>query len=227
MKKLSIKTKAFTLAEVLITLGIIGVVAALTIPTLMNNINDAQFKTAYKKAISTASQALLLAYNDGDLTMCTTWGDAACNHSNFIAFKNQMKISKDCGNNAADCWDMSSEKLYSGLSPANDSFAFIDSSGAAWASINNASTAPEVVMDMNGFKKPNQFGKDRFFLELQYVVDKANNLDFETPRVGLYPDCTGVVPADRPDLTVVEQAARCPSYAKHPCYYTSWITGAQ
>ena len=29
--------KAFTLAEVLITLGIIGVVAALTIPTLVNN----------------------------------------------------------------------------------------------------------------------------------------------------------------------------------------------
>ena len=29
--------KAFTLAEVLITLGIIGIVAAMTIPNLMNN----------------------------------------------------------------------------------------------------------------------------------------------------------------------------------------------
>ena len=37
----------FTLAEVLITLGIIGVVAAMTIPTLMNNIQDVLFKTAF------------------------------------------------------------------------------------------------------------------------------------------------------------------------------------
>ena len=31
------KSLAFTLAEVLITLGIVGVVAAMTIPTLMHN----------------------------------------------------------------------------------------------------------------------------------------------------------------------------------------------
>ena len=45
------KMKAFTLAEVLITLGIIGVVAAMTMPTLMNSTNGAQYKTAYKKSI--------------------------------------------------------------------------------------------------------------------------------------------------------------------------------
>nr|MBP7211932.1 type II secretion system protein [bacterium] len=36
------KKSAFTLAEVLITLGIIGVVAAMTIPTLMNKTSEAQ-----------------------------------------------------------------------------------------------------------------------------------------------------------------------------------------
>ena len=40
------KRLGFTLAEVLITLGIIGVVAAMTIPTLISNTNGAQFKTA-------------------------------------------------------------------------------------------------------------------------------------------------------------------------------------
>lgn len=40
MEVYSKKAKAFTLAEVLITLGIIGVVAALTIPALMQNIQD-------------------------------------------------------------------------------------------------------------------------------------------------------------------------------------------
>lgn len=42
---------AFTLAEVLITLGIIGVVAALTIPTLVNNYRKKQFETGLKKNI--------------------------------------------------------------------------------------------------------------------------------------------------------------------------------
>lgn len=39
---------AFTLAEVLITLGIIGVVAAMTIPTLMSNYRKKQLETQIK-----------------------------------------------------------------------------------------------------------------------------------------------------------------------------------
>ena len=64
------KRFGFTLAEVLITLGIIGVVAAMTIPTLISNTNVAQFKTAYKKALSTLNQAVLmnLAMDDEDFS---------------------------------------------------------------------------------------------------------------------------------------------------------------
>ena len=50
--------KAFTLAEVLITLGIIGVVAALTIPTLINNYRKKVLETGFKKSMSTIQQAL-------------------------------------------------------------------------------------------------------------------------------------------------------------------------
>ena len=50
--------KGFTLPEVLITLGIIGVVAALTIPTLIANINGLRNRTQFKKAISTLHQAV-------------------------------------------------------------------------------------------------------------------------------------------------------------------------
>ena len=53
-------SNAFTLAEVLITLAIIGVVAAMTMPTLINNTNGAQFKTAYKKALSVLNQAVVM-----------------------------------------------------------------------------------------------------------------------------------------------------------------------
>ena len=54
------KSFGFTLAEVLITLGIIGVVAAMTMPTLMNSTQGAQYKAAYKKALSALSQAITL-----------------------------------------------------------------------------------------------------------------------------------------------------------------------
>lgn len=67
---------AFTLAEVLITLGIIGVVAAMTMPTLMNSTQGAQYKAAYKKALSALSQAVTLnmaldEYNFADLDNST------------------------------------------------------------------------------------------------------------------------------------------------------------
>ena len=64
------KRFGFTLAEVLITLGIIGVVAAMTIPTLIANTSSTQFKTAYKKTLSTLNQAALMniALNDYDFS---------------------------------------------------------------------------------------------------------------------------------------------------------------
>ena len=68
---------AFTLAEVLITLGIIGVVAAMTMPTLINSTNGAQYKAAYKKALSAISQGVTLnvALDDNSFGTVTTVGD--------------------------------------------------------------------------------------------------------------------------------------------------------
>lgn len=56
------KKSGFTLAEVLITLVIIGVIAAMTIPTLLSNTNKQEFKTALKKAMSVINQAITLNY---------------------------------------------------------------------------------------------------------------------------------------------------------------------
>jgi prepilin-type N-terminal cleavage/methylation domain-containing protein len=55
------KKAAFTLAEVLITLGVIGIVAAMTIPTLITNTNSAKYRSQFKKTISTLNQAGLMA----------------------------------------------------------------------------------------------------------------------------------------------------------------------
>jgi prepilin-type N-terminal cleavage/methylation domain-containing protein len=57
-----IKKFGFTLAEVLITLGIIGVVAAMTIPTLMQKTNDAELKSGFKKMISVINQGISMNY---------------------------------------------------------------------------------------------------------------------------------------------------------------------
>ena len=61
------KRFGFTLAEVLITLGIIGVVAAMTIPTLIQNTNSVKFQSQFKKSISTLSQAALMAQAQHDI----------------------------------------------------------------------------------------------------------------------------------------------------------------
>ena len=70
------KRFGFTLAEVLITLGIIGVVAAMTIPTLISNTNSAKFKSQYKKTLSTMNQAALMATAQYDLDFASL--TAAC-----------------------------------------------------------------------------------------------------------------------------------------------------
>ena len=45
--------KGFTLAEILIVLMVIGVIATLTVPTMMKGVTEAQLKTSYKKAYNT------------------------------------------------------------------------------------------------------------------------------------------------------------------------------
>lgn len=57
--------KGFTLAEVLVTLAIIGVVAALTIPTLIQSTNSSRYQTSLKKALSVLNQALTTEVADG------------------------------------------------------------------------------------------------------------------------------------------------------------------
>lgn len=56
--------KAFTLAEVLITLGIIGVVAALTMPVLIANYKNKVFITKTKKVYSNIQNAIIMAQQD-------------------------------------------------------------------------------------------------------------------------------------------------------------------
>lgn len=90
--------KGFTLAEVLITLGIIGIVAAMTIPTLMKNTQDAELKSAWKKAYSVISQASLNVKNDNGGTFAGLGSAFDLNSQNTLrdAYTNYLKVVKKC-----------------------------------------------------------------------------------------------------------------------------------
>ena len=65
---------AFTLAEVLITLGIIGVVAAITLPTVINKCQSYILKQQFRKAYSTLFNAIkLVQVQNGSPIACYYW----------------------------------------------------------------------------------------------------------------------------------------------------------
>jgi len=101
---------AFTLAEVLITLGIIGIVANMTIPTLMANIQKDQYVAALKKEYSVFNQVLKqMAADSGcpdDLKCVNGFTVGGSIESKNIALGNEvvtyLKIAKNCGTPAGN-----------------------------------------------------------------------------------------------------------------------------
>ena len=61
------RNNAFTLAELMITIGIVGIVAAITIPLLIQNSNYKKFTTQFRKSLSTLNQAAISAQAQYDM----------------------------------------------------------------------------------------------------------------------------------------------------------------
>lgn len=168
--------KAFTLAEVLITLGIIGVVAAMTIPSLIQNTNKQEIITNVKAASSILWQATILINNDcgDDLMNCidsptaSTDNDPTSRAEVTALYKAKLRIAKDCTDTSAGCF---ADVTYKYLS--NDPFTnlhtiswmkdaqFLLSNGMSVGFDWNVSTFI-LHVDINGPKPPNQMGKDLF-----------------------------------------------------------------
>lgn len=162
--------KGFTLAEVLITLGIIGVVAAMTMPTLMNSTNGAQYRTAYKKALSVLSQAVVLnvALDDFDLSQTSSEQTGKTDTASVYAlFMNRMNVVKTADANSADDWKASNGNTVKfGKSATtnytlffNDGITFTFPKDVAACTEGNATVgyAPCFgVIDINGAKNPNR-----------------------------------------------------------------------
>ena len=93
------KLFAFTLAEVLITLGIIGIVAAMTMPVLINKIKDREYDRAREKALNSIGEAGRLLAVQGDIGSGTNAEDFV---KNYLSKK--LKIVKTCESSAlAEC----------------------------------------------------------------------------------------------------------------------------
>ena len=213
-------SSAFTLAEVLITLGIIGVVAAMTIPTLMKTFQDMQYKTAYKKAYSILSQAFMKATSDGDIGDLTGGNSSIGGEANFQALKKQFAIAKDCNNNnLSECWDTTGETFRSDVITSNIP-AFIDNSGFAWKlrAFDSSGLAPAVLVDTNGSKKPNKYGQDRFPIAYYGTSGSWSSINGIPVKMAPYPsDILDSVGSGTTDPT------GCLSADTHPCYYLKWL----
>ena len=95
-----LKKTAFTLAEVLITLGVIGVVAALTMPTLLKNIAERSNSEAQANLAQKITKSMDLMRADGGLERTYNSTDEFVDE-----FSKYIKISTRCdADHIADCW---------------------------------------------------------------------------------------------------------------------------
>ena len=168
-------TLGFTLAEIIITLGIIGVVAAMTMPTLLASINKRQTETKLRKAVSLINQAYKMSYNDnGDLSANEAYSLGA---EEYFRMYWQPYIKADicttpqqCGYDTERPWSM----LKGGVWIVNVTYnknrvTFLTPDGilySIWTSGGDGKDVyNRVIVDINGAKLPNVLGKDVFWLE--------------------------------------------------------------
>lgn len=180
---MKITLKAFTLAEVLITLGIIGIVAAMTIPSLMNQTNDTELKTKWKKSFSTLANATNSIKNDngGEITGVFTSGGS----SMLTAYSNYLSVSQSCPTNSVSEGCIASQN-YKGLDGTGtgggdgmnvpgmvltDGTSVIFKAYSLPSALNCnyiyvSQMCGTIYIDVNGLKGPNTMGRDLFLVFL-------------------------------------------------------------
>ncbi len=183
----------FTLAEVLITLAIIGVVAALTIPSVVHNYQKQQTVVQLKKAYSTLSNTTNLAIaNNGPVEGWVVYNstdsvpDTSMKGSEHFAktyLMPYLKVQKDCGfNTQKECaFTMKSPNGSTmGLSSVIERFILTDGTLIAVNSQNyinedgNTQKQADIYVDINGAKPPNVWGRDVFYFTYFIYYPYAN-----------------------------------------------------
>lgn len=171
--------RAFTLAEVLITLGIIGIVAAMTMPSLIANNQKKQWETSLKKNYSVLQQALQRSYAENGIYVTGYNYPGSAKDE----LKKYLSVGKDCG--FAGCIDYERRengrpvdkviKEYKNFNKNNnvateffDEGQIILNDGSFWMFENPYDgTYIMITIDVNGFEKgPNIWGYDLFTFQI-------------------------------------------------------------
>ena len=161
---------AFTLAEVLVTLGIIGVVSAMTVPTLMQNYQRQSYVTQLHKVYNELTQAAVQYQNDKnavDLKEAGLTSQAAAEE--FI--ESNFKIVQNCGTNKTPCFANTYRKIANSQNIGWNSNRtnYVLASGATLGVGYNPLSSDcllELYVDTNGTKGPNIVGRDLWALFL-------------------------------------------------------------
>lgn len=139
----------FTLAEVLITLGIIGVVATMTIPSLIQNTNSSKFASQFKKTLSQINQAALMATAQWDADYGTIDGkDAGGTDKSPCAESDSL-----AGDDGTIC-GLFNSTLSGATFLSNDNLKKITANGKAYSSVKTAvaNTTYVTLTDMIGYQ---------------------------------------------------------------------------
>ena len=174
--------KGFTLAEVLLTLGIIGVVSALTIPTFVRNHQKQVFVTQLKKVYSELAQAADSAIVENNAISLT---ETKFNGNNSNAtkefFNSYLKIVKTCTDDKTPCFAESYKYIdgteFDDFEPASDEKpCFVIADGASictkwkgWYDFDPSDktfSPTQLYIDVNGAQGPNIVGRDLFYAEI-------------------------------------------------------------
>lgn len=175
------KKSAFTLAEVLITLGIIGVVAAMTIPTLISKYHEKQTYTRLKETYSIIAQALRSVEEEygtpDDWNLSQEFYKSEDSLKIAKILLTSIKVAQDCGVETNTSCMYSKNYKYLNGNPAgnyggNGTYKIVLLNGTSisfgkW----NENELIDFFVDTNGVLPPNQIGRDLF--TFGYVKNKG------------------------------------------------------
>lgn len=166
------RKKGFTLAEILVTLGIIGVVSALTFPTVTQDITKQKVGPSLAKAVNTlekANASLLKNTNTRSIYDACNTGDndysIETEYLSCLITNSDIMAAPLTGTSYGD-------STYNNCIAGKDNIAFctgtIDVSQGTTSLKNYHGTAVNIIIDINGpAGKPNKLGKDAF----SFLVD--------------------------------------------------------
>ncbi len=189
------KIKGFTLAEVLITLGIIGIVAALTMPNLIAAHQKKAVVAGLIEAQSILNQAIKMYAQDTDEEGSNDF-ETTLSAQAFAEkyFKPYLKVAQVCTKMSDGCWKTGDFYGYYDLSGAKQTetvpYSLVLNNGmvVGFSKIDGYQLI-SILVDVNGRGRRNVLGKDVFVF---YPYNSANLCGSASPKWkniknGIYP----------------------------------------